>query len=190
MIAAIAVVAWLAVVLPGVWFMTADSFVPGEAGEPAVMWPVEATSARNNAGHTLVVALHPECPCSRATLEELDKIMARSEGRLIAQVWCVQYAEIEEPAEASALWAQAKRIPGVELGVDRDGEEVRRFDLRVSGETRLYGPSGELLFQGGITVARGHAGESPGRRTILSLIEGPMLVGSVNVAPVFGCSLW
>lgn len=187
---AVGVVAWLAVVFAGVWFMNADSFVPGVAGNAGAVWPGETTLARNETGYTLVVALHPECPCSRATVDELGKIMARAEGRLRAQVWCVQYAEIEDKAEASALWAQAKRIPGIELRVDHEGREARRFDMRVSGETRLYGRRGELLFQGGITAARGHAGDNPGEATILNLIADRRMAGDVKTTPVFGCSLW
>jgi len=187
---AVGVISWLAVVLAGVWFMNADSFAPGVAGHAAAVWPADATLARNESGHTLVVALHPECPCSRATLEELGKIMARAGGRLRAQVWCVQYAEIADKAEQSALWEQAKRIPGIELRVDHEGREARRFDMRVSGETRLYGRSGELLFEGGITAARGHAGDNLGEATILNLITDRRMAGDVKTTPVFGCSLW
>ncbi|HSI07376.1 MAG TPA: hypothetical protein VK985_02210 [Rariglobus sp.] len=179
----------MAVVLAGVWFMNADSFVPSVAGKAAEAWPAETTLARNETGYTLVVALHPECPCSRATLEELGKIMARADGRLRTQVWCVQYAEIADKAEQSALWAQAKRIPGIDLRVDHEGREARRFDMRVSGETRLYGRSGELLFQGGITAARGHVGDNPGQETILNLITGHRTAGDMKITPVFGCSL-
>lgn len=187
---AVGVFAWLVVVLAGVWFMNADSFVPSVAGNASEVWPEGTTLARNETGHTLVVALHPECPCSRATLEELGKIMARSDGRLRTQVWCVQYAEIEDKAEQSALWSQAKRIPGIELRVDPEGREAKRFNMRVSGETRLYGPNGELLFQGGITAARGHAGDNPGEATILNLITDRRTPGDVKNTPVFGCSLW
>jgi hypothetical protein len=186
----VGVVAWLAAVLAGVWFMNTDSFVPSVAGNAEQVWPAETALARNEAGYTLVVALHPECPCSRATLEELGKIVASADGRLRTQVWCVQYAEIEEKAEVSALWVQAKRIPGIELRVDHEGREARRFDMRVSGETRLYGRSGELLFQGGITAARGHAGDNPGEAAILNLIADRRMAGNVKTTPVFGCSLW
>lgn len=186
----VGVFVWLALVLPGVWFMNAGSFVPGVGGTARETWPVGTTLARNENGPTLVIALHPECPCSRATLEELDKVVARSGGRLRTQVWCVQYAEIADKAEESGLWARAKRIPGIELRVDPEGREVRRFDMRVSGETRLYGPSGELLFQGGITAARGHVGDNPGQAAILNLIADQARENSVRTTPVFGCSLW
>lgn len=188
--AAIGVLVWLALVLPGVWFMNADSFVPSAGGHGAVVWPAGTTLARNPTGPTLVVALHPECPCSRATVAELDKIMAQAGGRLRTQVWCVQYASIEEKAEESGLWAQAKRIPEVEVRVDAEGREARRFDMRVSGETRLYGANGELLFQGGITAGRGHQGDNPGSAAILKLINGRgNNPAEVKTTPVFGCAL-
>lgn len=181
--------AWLGLVLGGAWFMTADSLVGGVAGRPEPEWPAGSTAERNGDGHTLVVALHPECPCSRATLAQLAKIMSRGGGRLKAQVWCVQYSELADRAEASALWARAKRIPGVELHVDVDGAEARRFDLRTSGETRLYGPDGGLLFQGGITAARGHEGDNPGQTIILNLIRHGREDAETRSTPVFGCAL-
>ena len=72
------------------------------------------------------------------------------------------------------------------------GERFRRGEgaalwAETSGYVVVYSPSGELLFHGGITAGRGHAGDNSGEQAILSLL-------STHEAPtrqtrVFGCAL-
>jgi hypothetical protein len=137
----------------------------------------------------VVVALHPECPCSEATLEELDSIMAQSAGQLHARALFVQLPDLP-PVENSELWQRASRIAGVHLEKDPAGKEARRFGARTSGETQLYGPDGRLLFHGGITVARGHVGDNPGQTSIVNLVSQRLQADSPITTPVFGCALW
>jgi hypothetical protein len=54
---------------------------------------------------------------------------------------------------------------------DDDGREARRFGVEASGETLLYDADGSLLFSGGITAARGHAGDNAGRTELVSLLN-------------------
>jgi hypothetical protein len=85
------------------------------------------------------------------------------------------------------LWHQAKQIPGVTALADKDGAEARRFHSETSGQTLLYDTQGALLFQGGITVARGHAGESAGGDAIISHVRHES--ARFAATPVFGCGL-
>jgi hypothetical protein len=183
------VVAWLLVVGFGLWTLTARSFVPGVSGNPKLAWPEASGLRRNIGGYTLVVALHPECPCSQATLEVLDSIVARCSDRLSVRVICMPYDDVTEPVERSRIWLRAKRISGVTVVKDLHGAEVRRFDAETSGETRLYGPEGELLFHGGITASRGHVGDNPGQDAIIDFVTHGARASAPIVTPVFGCSL-
>src|SRR5476651_978657 len=92
-----AVFAWLLVVGFGIWTLTARSFVPGISGNPKSVWPDASGLKRNMGGFTLVVALHPECPCSQATLGELDSIVMQCSKRLSVQVICMPYDTMVEP---------------------------------------------------------------------------------------------
>ncbi|MDP9291775.1 MAG: hypothetical protein M3O82_05370 [Verrucomicrobiota bacterium] len=113
--------------------------------------------------------------------------MTQCEGKLDASVvfW--------KPENATAEWEQtelrreAAAVPGVHLLSDEDGREARRFGAQTSGHTLLYDGSGHLLFSGGITGSRGHAGDNAGRSAIVSLVNS----GSAdrNSTFVFGCSL-
>ncbi len=179
---------WLTVAGFGVWQLSAYSLAPGPQGIAPTCWPVAAINAREPGAFTAVVALHPECPCSQATLEELDSIVAQSGGRLHPLVLLVELPGLPSP-EDSALWHRARRITGVRLVKDRDGAEARRFGARTSGETRLYGPDGRLLFHGGITAARGHVGDNAGQAAIASLLLRPGTDETPRSSPVFGCAL-
>lgn len=180
---------WLTLTGFGGWQLSAYSFTPGPQGVAPVLWPAAAVNAREPGAFTVVVALHPECPCSQATLEELDSIVAQSGGRLHPLVLLVELPGLP-PAEDSALWQRARRIADVRLVKDRDGAEARRFGARTSGETRLYGPDGRLLFHGGITAARGHVGDNPGQAAIAGLLLHPGTTEPPRSSPVFGCALW
>ncbi len=163
--------------------------MPGAAGQPYLTWPAASQLQRNSHGYTLVVLLHPECPCSAATLAELATILDHSAGRLHADVVFADYDEIPSRPEASALWRQASLLTGVTLRKDSDGSEIRSFAAITSGETRLYSPSGELLFQGGITAARGHVGDNPGQAAVIDWVAGRRPASAPHSTPAFGCAL-
>jgi hypothetical protein len=71
--------------------------------------------------------------------------------------------------------------------LDRDAAESRRFRAETSGDALLYDEHGRLLFSGGITVARGHAGDNAGLGAIEALVRGDTNVR--RQTPVFGCAL-
>ncbi len=184
------VVLWLLTVGGGIWWLQARAFAPSTAGAPAAAWPEGGALSPYAGGHTLVVALHPECPCSMATLDQLDHILAQTEGKLGARLLIAHYDELPTSPEKSELWARASRLPRSILFTDRGGEERRRFDARTSGETRLYDPQGRLVFHGGITLGRGHRGDNPGQSTVLALVRGtPEAAPVLSTTPVFGCAL-
>jgi hypothetical protein len=52
----------------------------------------------------------------------------------------------------------------------------------------VYDAGGALLFSGGITGSRGHAGDNAGRSSIVALLN--RLPGTHTSTNVFGCSLF
>jgi len=97
------------------------------------------------------------------------------------------------PESPDPSWMQgdlavlAGRIPGVQVIADLEGREAARFDVQTSGQALLYDASGALRFQGGITPARGHEGDSVGRKAILDVIDGSE--PATKAAAVFGCEI-
>jgi hypothetical protein len=132
--------------------------------------------------------VHPECSCTRASLDELRWIMARSEGKAHAFVLVLAEAALPRKAQETELWKTAAAIPGVTVLPDRDGVEARRFECSNSGRVLYYGADGALLFAGGVTASRGHSGESDGREALAALLKGA--APQHTATPVFGCPLF
>ena len=171
---------WATIVLAGGYFLLSQQFVPGvQRLGPASITP---TSSRSS----LVLFLHPKCPCSSATVEQLDKLMATTEKKLDVKVFFVGPAEAPAGWRSSALVARAQRIPGIEVLYDGGGAEARRYGALTSGQAYLFDPSGKRLFQGGLTDARGHEGDNAGCDSIETYAKTGMVAASKT--PVFGCA--
>jgi hypothetical protein len=113
--------------------------------------------------------------------------VARFQGAVTP--WFVFYkpADSDKSWDQTDLWATAAAIPGAKVVSDPDGVEARRFNATTSGHTLLYNERGELLFSGGITQSRGHAGDNTGRFAIESLLAGEQ--STCSTTPVFGCPI-
>jgi hypothetical protein len=135
----------------------------------------------------IMVFAHPKCPCTRATLAELDRIVNQNPGGLAATVYFVR------PEGAPADWMEspqvqaAQRISHVRVLMDEGGLLANRYGAEASGFTFLVDPSGRCVFEGGITASRGMEGESSGQAAILDLLQGRK--PNSSSAPVFGCAL-
>ncbi len=170
--------------MAGLWIY-ANS--PGIAEPAPRAWPAGSVLRLAPGRATLVMLVHPHCPCTRASIRELDRLMARTRGLLAAHVLFLKPDGFDDDWARTDLWSSAAAIPDVDVAIDSQGSESARFGAVTSGLTLLYGPSGRLLFEGGITPARGHEGDSPGVDAIVSLLrEG---TSGRSQAPVFGCSL-
>jgi hypothetical protein len=185
---AITLFVWLAVVVAGTIQLARYSNRPGNDNPAPVAWPANSQIPFDARRSTLVMFVHPHCPCTRASLGELEVLVAQVQGLVSAHVVVLKAVGTAANWEKTDLWRSAASIPGVTVYVDDAGVEARRFHAETSGQTLLYDRSGALQFQGGITLSRGHAGDNPGRSTLRDLLrEGH----SIQVkTPVFGCALF
>jgi hypothetical protein len=179
---------WLGIVLTGTFLMVAYANTPGETGAAPVHWPETSGLTHNPERPTLVMFIHPHCPCSRASVGELALLMAHCQGRVEAHVFFVRPAGMTTEWVQTDTWREASRIPGVTVYCDDGEREARRFGAETSGVTELFDAQGRLLFHGGITAARGHSGDNDGRDAVQALIFNE-LAAQTNT-PVFGCSLF
>ena len=177
---------WVIAVGAGVRVLWSYEMAPGRSAIAPTRWPGQSHVPRPQ-HPTLVVTLHPRCPCSYATLEELDVLLTRVQNRLSAVVLFAVPPGLPGDPETSDLWRRAARIRNVTLVRDNGGREARRFGVETSGTSLLYGTTGELLFSGGITASRGHVGDNAGVETIVRrVLDEPTSGGDT---PVFGCPL-
>ncbi len=187
----IAVVAWLLAVGFGFWQVTSYSHRIGAASSTPVVWPTQSHLMRDENQATLVVFLHPRCPCSEATISELERVVAHCQDRLTIHT-VFEKSTVTEPK--TSLKSMAGRLPGNINYHDESGVEGRNFGATTSGYTLLFDKGGHLLFNGGATSERGHAGDNLGSSLLLAAIRKASSSSSLSVnpanTPVFGCPLF
>ncbi len=135
---------------------------------------------------TLIMLVHPQCPCSRASLTELSRLIALCPNKATVSVLLLRPAGCSEAFAETSLRRQAEAIPGVSALTDDNGDAARRFGAETSGETLLYAPNGRLLFHGGLTGSRGHEGDNAGLSAVTAWLRG---ASGSRQAPVYGCPL-
>lgn len=175
---------WGGAVTLGLHALAAYENNPGTVGRVATEWP-STNIERSRDRATLVMVAHPQCPCTLASITELAQIMAEAQGRISA------YVLFTTPHDATPDWTEtslrrnAAAIPGVTVMTDVDGAEGVGFGAETSGHTLLFSADGRLVFDGGITASRGHAGENAGENAIVALAKGES--PAVAKTLVFGC---
>ena len=179
--------AWLLTIGTGLAMLWAYAETPGPPATASATWPAAASLPRDSSGQVLVLFLHPQCPCSRATIGELARLLASTHPPLTTYALFYRPADAVAGWERTDLWDSAAAIPGVHVMSDERGAQARVFGALVSGQTMLYDATGSLLFSGGITGARGHEGDNPSRTALTSMLAG-QLANTIH-APVFGCYL-
>jgi hypothetical protein len=162
--------AWTATVMFGGWqlvrYAAAATVSPRQV--PAILPVGISTDARPH----LIVFVHPHCPCTRATIANLDRLLARTNGKLDVT------AVVVVPLGATSDWADTanvravRAIEGVETRTDWGGAEANRFGATTSGYVLLYTADRNLAYAGGITPARGHEGDCKGIDQILAIVAG------------------
>src|SRR5690348_16674362 len=148
---AVALMVWGAVVAFGAVRLWNYDSAPGAAAQAPSGWPAGVHVARAPGLPTLVLLLHPHCPCSRATIGELSELMTHCSGKLTTTVLVLHPAGMSDAWVHTDLWTSAAAIPGVTVLPDADGVEAHRFGAATSGQSLLYSADGRLLFAGGIT---------------------------------------
>lgn len=181
-----AILIWFLVIACGLGQVWSYARTSNARSTPPEHWPASLPFSRSDTNGTLVLALHPRCPCTRATIAELQRVLADAEEKPAV------VALIYRPAQSSQAWDDAASVQlhptltNLRSVDDVEGKIARQFGLNTSGEIILYDRSGALRYSGGITGSRGHEGPNPGQAALLHHLQGQ---ASVREFPVFGCSI-
>ncbi len=163
------------------------SFTPGGAGLAPPRWPAGVGLEPDPDRANLVLLAHPHCPCTRASLDELERLLTRCQGLVTAHVVFYRPADFPPDWEKTGTWHRAARFPGIRVHADEDGILARCFGAVTSGQVLLFHRDGRLLFRGGITSARGHSGDNAGADAVVSLLTRGS--AACMETPAFGCPL-
>jgi hypothetical protein len=181
-----AVIAWAAIVVAGNLWMTAYSSQPSGSATSPDRLPSAIRAEMSNERPTLLVFLHPYCPCSRATLAELERITADYPDIADIKAYFYLPSDQTEDWAHSDTWIKAERNPALSL-FTIDEEQLKELGTVTSGQVMLYDKNGDLVFSGGITPARGHEGDNVGSESIKAFFASGY--AEVPTSLVFGCSL-
>ena len=183
---ACAAFAWLLLTLFALGWSEKNDVAAGQAAHPPAYVGKRTLAVLEPSKPTLIMLVHPQCPCSRASLTELSRLMALCPKRANVSVLFLRPAGCPEAFADTDLRRQAQAIPGVMVATDDNGDAARRFGAATSGETLLYAPSGRLLFHGGLTGSRGHEGDNAGLSAAAAWLHG---ASGPSQSPVYGCPM-
>jgi len=178
---------WLTVVGGGFVVLLKYQATSGATGSTPLQWPSSAQIPLDPNLPTMIMFAHPKCPCTSASIGELNHLMAQCSGKVASHVLFYKPHEVSDDWARTGLWPSAAAIPSVAVQEDREGAQARLFGAETSGYLVLYSPHGRLLFQGGITGSRGHAGDNDGEDAVVSFLTGQ--TPGLTQTPVYGCSL-
>jgi hypothetical protein len=190
---------WLVAAVAGMSAIWRFDNAPGIGATAPARWPADSILARAPDRQTLVLLAHPQCSCTHASLDELGEALARAGTQPRTYVLFLKPEAFSNGWEQTDSWRQAAALLDVTVVRDDSGLEARRFGAATSGQTLLYDADGNLLFSGGITAARGHAGDNAGRSELVTLLNrGPSAPpvtlnrgqSARDATSVFGCPLF
>jgi len=184
---AILVILWAAACSTGFGALWVYSNTRGDLGQPTAPWPADQPLTLDDDRPTLVLFAHPKCPCTDATLSQLERLQGRYPDRFGIRVVLYEPEQADLTWRSTRLWRRAQRLSEAAVLADPAGRITAAFGAATSGQTGLFAPSGELLFWGGLTSARGHEGDSLGSDAVAEAVQSG-LSRSTN-APVFGCTI-
>jgi len=176
---------WTMTIVVGFGLVVNFETKPAESAQSASAWPADSQLRLADEGATVIMFLHPGCPCSSASLDQLDRLL--SETKAPVKTYLVIVGPTDT-ADVGPNETRAATISNALLWRDEAGEEAHLFGSQTSGDVFVFDRTGHLRFEGGITAARGHVGANAASAAALSAIEG------VSTAechmPVFGCPLF
>ncbi|MEM7232298.1 MAG: hypothetical protein AAF517_09000 [Planctomycetota bacterium] len=181
-------VLWLIGIGVGLSVLLRFDYEAGAVGRIATTFPTRTRLEPAENGMTLVMSLHPRCPCSRASIAELERLLARCGESLQATLLFYVPSGFDAAWTDTPTWNRAREVPGVTTEADVDGRLIKRFGFQVSGEAALFDSKSQLRFHGGITPARSHEGTSEGALAVAGIVSGER--EDYFEAPSFGCPVF
>lgn len=183
---------WLAIICFGLVLALDFEKRPQALSSLLSAWPSASKISRLSDSYTLLIFLHPKCPCSQASISELSRFIAKN-PHVGGYLCFIVPDNVDGSWLKGANWESARKIPQLCSLADLGGREAEKFSARTSGETFLFDKNGNLLFHGGITQARGHEGDNAGLEKLALVLKrnGGLtpFAGGCEEYPVYGCLL-
>ena len=186
----VAVFGWVVGAAVGIFALSDYSATQGMPARADSTWPDPPGIDFPEHGGCVLMFAHPRCPCTRASLAELDNLMRDLESKATVVFW--------QPPAGSSEWCDsdliqfARRSTRLQVFLDEGGQVTSLFGGRTSGTCLVFDRTGTLRFNGGVTAGRGHRGKTAAHQQIAAILRkddssvGP---SSQQSFPVFGCAI-
>ena len=183
---------WLLAVCGGLLGLADYQAAPASAGRPPDHWPADVTPELEPSRATMLLFVHPHCPCTWATLTELSELLARDGDGFALRIVVARPSNVSASWHDTPLVEDLAALPGAEVVLDDDCRLARRFGVATSGTALLYDVQGRLRFCGGLTAGRGHEGDNTGHDAVSLLLTDRNRAPDTPAlcAPAFGCGLF
>jgi hypothetical protein len=179
---------WIGCAIAGMLALAHHTSAPGTAAAPPRTTPAIPALSRRSHRPSLFMFLHPRCPCSSASLNELSRLFAKTHEKMDFTILFVIPPGSPPDWHKSSLWANANSIQGLRVLLDQDGKFATQLGITTSGHCLVYDADDHLVFSGGITSGRGHEGESPGQSMVEGIASQPP-ADELRECFTFGCQL-
>ncbi len=179
-------VSWLLLLPAAICVQLRYDSLPGIAAVPKTAWPAASKIKYSTITNTLVMVLHPRCPCSRASVQQVASMMNTTNPpkciflfytpSIFAKGW-----------EKTDIWNQASEIPDSVLISDIDGRETKTSEHPHPDRPTFFDRQGFLRYSGGLTEGRGHQGECRNLEAAIKALNDshkPTTFGAVYGCPV------
>ena len=134
--------------------------------------------------HSVYLFINPACPCSRSSQINFERLRVsnRDWNFYLVVVQRENYRASEIPGSLPFFDATTEATV-----VNDPGEISESLAAHTSGQVIVVDDQMQILFNGGITPARGHQGDCRGMLLVQQILRGESR--SVEKSPVFGCAL-
>jgi hypothetical protein len=179
--------AWLSAAAFGFWTLHAYEATPGPIMRSPDGWPPGSTLSRSRGRADVLMAVHPRCPCTRASLAILAEIVREAPGAATVRLLAYRpKGSTPDWGSEGIRWA-LDTVPGAVVVDDPGGVEALKFGLGTSGAVVAFDAPGRERFSGGLTAGRGVAERSAGGASLGEVLanRGPTRAD----CQTYGCPL-
>ena len=122
---------WILSLIIGFLILAQEEFTPVKASSQVALFPRSSALQLVSDKPTLVLFVHPHCPCTRASLHELDSLLAQTQNRVSAIIVFTIPDGVPAGWEKGDLWNSALTMPGLRVIRDPGGGRLTNLTSRV-----------------------------------------------------------
>ena len=116
-------VLWLSASIAGMTTLWNHEARPGIPAAAPTSWPRDSALSKQPSKAAMLVWIHPHCPCSWATIRELERLLVHVSDDTDCQIILTRPAECGSDFVESDLTRAIRKIRGVSVVVDDDQRE-------------------------------------------------------------------